>query len=84
MMGHEIRSVSSPHHAQIDRRQSFVFAEIHHRSANRYQPVMGAILPLRFVAQIRSPSRTLRSIPVTRARSASAEECTARRSRQRW
>ena len=52
--------------------------------ANRLQPVMGAILPLRFVAQIRSPSRTLRSIPATRAQSAAAENCTTRRSQPRW
>ncbi len=37
-----------------------------------------------YVAQIGLPSRTPRSIPATRARSAAAEKCTARRSRQRW
>ena len=47
-------------------------------------PVMGAILPLRFAAQIRSLSRTPRSIPATGARSAAAEKCTARKSRPRW
>jgi hypothetical protein len=52
--------------------------------ANRLPPVMDAILPLRFVAQIRSPLGTLRSIPATHARSASAEECTARRNQPRW
>ena len=52
--------------------------------ANRRPPVMGAILPLRFVVQIRSLSRTLRSIPVTRARSAAAGNCTTRRSQPRW
>src|SRR5579863_7556654 len=47
--------------------------------ANRLQSVMGAILLLRFVAQIRSPSGTPRYIPATRARSAAAEECTNRK-----
>jgi hypothetical protein len=52
--------------------------------ASESAPAGHGRLPLRFMAQIRSPSRTLRSIPATHARSASEEECTARRSRQRW
>ena len=51
---------------------------------NRLHPATGAILPLRFVVESGSPSRTLHSILVTRAPSASAEEFTARKSRQRW
>lgn len=52
--------------------------------ANPHWPVMGAMAPLRLVAQIRLPSRTPRSIPATGVRNAVKEKCTVRRRRQRW